>query len=226
MLRSISLTLFVVMFSSCTVLNQMGIKPSTLETALALKEILNSSTFKTIKTLKNLSEGSTNGMLPPEVDKVLGGLSALGFGDDIKKVNQQISQASGVALSESEGIITDAIKELSFTDAASIVLGGEDAATGVLKNAMYKSVKKRYSQRLANALAGQEATKYWPMAANAYNLFAKNKVDSSLEDFLAERAVDAVFLGIGKNEKAIRSDYKSLGSQVVTKVFDYYTKKN
>lgn len=225
MLRSMTLVVCILMFSSCATLNQLGIKPSAFETALALKEILNSSTFKTIKTLKSLSDGNTNGVLPPQVDKVLGGLSALGLGDDIKKVNEQISHATGVALSESEGIISDAIKELSFTDAASIVLGGEQAATGVLKNAMYKSVKKRYSQRLANALAGQEAVKYWPVAANAYNLFASKKVDSSLEDFLAERAVDAVFIGIGKNEKAIRSDYKSLGNQVVNKVFDYYTKK-
>ena len=42
---------------------------------------------------------------------------------------------------------------------------------------------------------------------------------------MAERAVDAIFLGMGKQEKNIRTDYKSLGSAVVTKVFDYYSQK-
>lgn len=217
------LTTIILLFTSCATLNKLGIKPSALETALALKQVLNSSTFKTIKTLKNLSEGDSD-MMPKELNSVLAGLGALGYGDDVAKVKQQISRASGIALNESEGIITDAIKEISFKDAASVVLGGEDAATGVLKSAMYSSVKNRYSARLGESLEGQEAVQYWPIAAKAYNLFAKEKVDSTLPDFLAERAVDALFLGIGKNERAVRADYKSLGSQVVNKVFDYYTK--
>ena len=62
------------------------------------------------------------------------------------------------------------------------------------------------------------------MAAGAYNLFAKNKIDDTLSDFMAERAVDAVFLAMGKEEKQIRTDPASLGKAVVTKVFDYYVK--
>ena len=224
MRNTLLITLSILLFSSCATLNKLGIKPSALETALALKQVLNSSTFQTIKTLKNLSEGNAE-MMPKELNTVLAGLGALGYGDDVDKVKKQISNASGIALNESEGIITDAIKEISFKDAAAIVLGGEDAATGILKNAMYSTVKKRYSERLGQSLEGQEAVEYWPIASRAYNLFSSNKVDTTLPDFLAERAVDALFLGIGKNEKAVRADYKSLGNQVVTKVFDYYGDK-
>jgi len=224
MKNTILLTLSILLISSCATLSKLGIQPSAVETALALKQVLNSSTFKTIKTLKSLSDGNSE-MMPEQLNAVLGGLSTLGYGDDVEKVKQQISRASGIALTESEGIISDAIKSINFKDAAAIVLGGEDAATGVLKNAMYASVKSRYSQRLGKSLEGQEAVKYWPVASKAYNLFASNKVDNTLPDFLAERAVDALFVGIGKNEKAIRADYKSLGSQVVTKVFDYYGNK-
>lgn len=224
MRNNLLIILSILLFTSCSTFNKLGIKPSALETALALKEVLNSSTFKTIKTLKALSDGGGE-MMPEELNKVLGGLSALGYGEDIDKVKKQIAFASGVALTESEGIITDAIKEIKFKDAAAIVLGGEDAATGVLKQAMYGAVKKRYSDRLGQSLEGQEAIQYWPIASKAYNLFAKNKVDTTLPDFLAERAVDALFLGIGKNERAVRADYKSLGKQVVTKVFDYYKDK-
>ena len=217
-------SLTIVLLGSCATLNKMGIKPSAIETALALKQVLNTSTFKTIKTLKDLSEGDDD-MMPRELNAVLSGLSALGYGEDVEKVKKQISVASGIALNESEGIISDAIKEIKFKDAAAIVLGGQDAATGVLKNAMYGSVKKRYSARLGKSLEGQEAVQYWPVASKAYNLFSSNKVDTTLPDFLAERAVDALFIGIGKNEKVVRADYKSVGSKVVTKVFDYYSDK-
>ena len=113
---------------------------------------------------------------------------------------------------------------MKFSDAVAIVMGGEDAATGVLKRTMYETIKKRYSSRMEQELAKTEALEYWPLAAGAYNVFAKEKVNSSLPDFLAERAVDAVFLAMGKQEAQIRTDYKSLGNSLVNKVFDYYTK--
>ena len=119
----------------------------------------------------------------------------------------------------------DAIKEVKFKDAVGIVLGEPNAAANALKNGMYAAVKKRYSSKLEAELGKTEALKYWPMAAGAYNLFAKNKVDSSLSDFMAERAVDALFLTMGKEESNIRKDPNQLEKAVVSKVFDYYNKK-
>jgi hypothetical protein len=119
----------------------------------------------------------------------------------------------------------DAIDELTFGDAVAIVVGGEDAATEVLREAMYGGVTKRYSQRLDEELQKTEVNKYWPMASTTYNLFAKEKIEESFSDYLAKRAVDALFLTMGKEEKEIRIDPASLGKATVTKVFDYYTKR-
>lgn len=209
--------------SSCNQLAQL-ITPSTFETVSAVKEVLNSSAFRAISKLNSLKSGG-EGLLPAKLQPVLATMKTLGLGSEIDKVTSSISRASEVVGKESALIMKDAIADVSFTDAASIVASGGDSATSVLKQKMYSSVKKRYSTRMDQELAKTDAPKYWPMAAGAYNLFAKEKVDSSLSDFLAERAVDAAFLGMGVEEKKIRTDYKSLGSAVVTKVFDYYTKK-
>ncbi len=208
---------------SCKTLATM-ISPTSFETVAALKEVLNSSAFKALKRINSLNDGGT-GLLPSQLQPVLSTLKTLGLGTEIDQVTRHISNASQVVGKESALIMKDAIADVSFTDAASVVVSGGDAATSVLKQKMYGSVKKRYSTRLDQELGKTDALKYWPMAAGAYNLFAKEKVDSSLSDFLAERAVDAAFLGMGVEEKKIRTDYKSLGSSVVTKVFDYYGKK-
>ena len=218
-------TTVTILGSSCATLGNLGLKPTGLETVMALKSILNSSTFKALNTLKSLNDSGVAGLLPDEAQPILNTMKTLGYGNEVDKVTKQIGQISSIALDEGQGIMTDAIKEVSFTDAVSVVLGGEDAATGVLKNAMYGAVKQRYAAKLENELAGTEALQYWPLATSAYNMFSKDKVNGNLSDFLAERAVDAVFLAMGKQEKAIRSDYKSLGDQVVTKVFDYYKNK-
>ncbi len=225
MKRSIVLALLVGMFlSSCATLNKLGIQPTALETINALRTVLNSSTFRTIAKLKKLNDRGIEGVLPSELKPVLKTLETLGLGKEISTVSKQIGQASEIALTETKETITDAIKTLNFGDAVSVVIGGESAATAVLKNAMYQSVKKRYAAKIENELSKTEVLNYWPMAVQAYNLFAKDKVNSSLPDFLAERAVDAMFLAMGKEEKAIRNDYKALGNQIVNKVFDYYLK--
>jgi len=209
-------------FSSCSTLQNLITEPTTLETIGALKEVLNSSSFKAIRTLKRMQKDGIVGALPKEVGSVLNAMKGLGLGGEVEKVTNSITKASGVVAEESALIIGDAIKEVKFGDAVAVVIGGEDAATEVLRNAMYGAVKKRYAQRLDDELGKTEAKEYWPLAAGAYNMFSKEKIDDTLSDFLAERAVDAVFLAMGKEEKQIRKDPAALGKKLVTKVFDYY----
>ena len=90
---------------------------------------------------------------------------------------------------------------------------------------MYEAVKKRYSDRLNVELEKTDVNKYWPMAQSAHNIFAKNKVEGSLSDFLAAKAVDGLFIAIGKEEAVIRKNPNELGSAVVDKVFDYYNRQ-
>lgn len=218
----IGLTISFILTSCAGLKNALPI-PTDLESALALKEVLNSSTFKAIKTLHSMKSGTSG--IPKEIEPVLAAMKTLGYGDQVEKVKSEIVNASAIVATESEVIMKQAIKDVSFTDAAKIVVTGGDAATGVLKKSMYNTVSLRYSDRLDAELQKTDAPKYWPLAAGAYNIFAKEKVDSKLSDFLAKRAVDALFLTIGAKEKETRVDYKQVGSKVVNKVFDYYQDK-
>ena len=221
------LTIFIsiLLFTSCSTLKSLVSEPSLFESISALKEILNSSAFRAIRDIKKVNDGGIAALLPEELRPILGTLKTMGLGEDVDIVTAQIEKASLLVAEESAGIMKDAISEVKFGDAVAVILGGENAATEVLRQAMYGSVKKRYSSRLDQELEKSEVKQYWPAAASAYNLFSSKKVDSSLSDFLAERAVDGLFLTMGKEEKEIRKDPASLGIGVVTKVFDYYQKK-
>jgi hypothetical protein len=217
--------ILLITLGSCSTLGKMALKPSTWETIAAIKDILNSSVFKALSGLQKLHSDNPENAFPKEIQPVLATLKTLGYSQEVSKVTKAVGQASGIALSEGKGIMIDAIKEVDLGDAVSIVLGGEDAATAVMKTAMKAAVIKRYSAALNTELSKTDALKYWPMAAGAYNVFSKNKVDSNLSNFMAEKAVDAIFLAMGKEEKEIRKNPSSVGSSVVTKVFDYYKKK-
>lgn len=220
------LLILTMMLSSCSTLNNLGIAPTALESIQAVKALMDGSSFRAINALQKMNAaGGVEGLLPKEIAPVLKTLKTLGVGKEVDGITNQINSISKMVAGESAGIMKDAIKSIKITDAVGVVLGAEDAATMLLKNAMYGSVKKRYSERLDTELGKTEVPKYWPMATGAYNLFAKNKVDNDLSGFLAERAVDALFLTMGKQEKQLRQDPKKLQNAVVTKVFDYYQKK-
>jgi len=214
----------ILILSSCSTLKNLGIEPTALETITAVKEVLNSSAFRAVNTLRKLDKNGVDGFLPAELKPVLQSLKTLGLGKEIENVEKRIGTVSKLMANESAGIMEDAIKEVKFKDAVGIVVGGKSEATNVLRHAMYGSVKKRYSAKIEKELGETEATEYWPIAASTYNIFAKKKVSGSLSDFMAERAVDALFLTMEKEETAIRNDPKKLGKAVVTKVFDYYQK--
>ncbi|NNF34350.1 MAG: DUF4197 family protein, partial [Saprospiraceae bacterium] len=183
----LSFLVIITMTSSCKVLEELALVPSEFETISALKEVLNSSAFRSIATLKKMNDGGVEALLPQELQPVFGTLRNIGLGGKIDEVNKQIVSVSGVVVEESGYIMADAIKELTFTDAVAVVTGGKDAATQVLREKMYISVKKRYSGRLDEELqkGGGDAVKYWPIATNAYNLFSKDKVEGTLSDFIA-----------------------------------------
>ena len=212
------------LFTSCSTLKRIVDKPTSFETVSALKEILNSSAFRAHKTINKMKKDGAMGVLPAEVAQVLNSLKSLGFEKEINRATAEIERVSNIVAEESTGLMKDAIDELTFRDAVSVVVGGEDAATQVFREAMYGAVTKRYSQRLDEELQKTEVIKYWSIASTTYNLFAKEKMEESLSEYLAKRAVDGLFLSMGKEEKEIRRDPASLGKAVVTKVFDYYTK--
>jgi hypothetical protein len=214
----------LLIMSSCATLGQLALKPSTLETIMAVKDLMNSSAFKAIAKLQKLSSEGGENNLPPEMKTVLNTMKTLGLEKEIGQVTKIVGDASNIALKESSAIMADAIKEVNFSDAVAIVVGGQDAATQVLKNAMTTVVKKRYSGILNTQLEKTEANKYWPLAAGAFNMMSKNKVDGNLSDFIADKAVDAMFMAMGHEETALRKDPASVGSAVLNKVFDYYVK--
>jgi hypothetical protein len=211
-------------FSSCAGLKK-NVKPSDLENVAALRDLLNSSTFSAIKTLSQLSSNNPETLLPPEIAPVLQTLRNLGMAEEIDKISVEIGAISKLVLDESQVILADAINQTKFNDALAAVVGGQDAATQVLRNNMKISVKNRYSSLIDQQLEEHDINTYWPLAQNAYNLFSRKKIEGSLSDIMAEAMVDVIFTAMGKQETELRNNPSQIGTDVAMKVFTYYQKQ-
>ena len=210
---------------SCSTLQQLAYVPSRLENIQAVKELLNGSAFRALAIVANSANQGIEGLLPKEVRPVISTLRTIGLGNEIDQLDRKVGMASKAVLSESTGLMEDAIYQLDIADAVGIIKGEPNAATALLKNAMYDAVKNRYSQKLDGELSKIDETKHWETAVSAYNLFAKNKIEGSLSEFIAEKAVDAVFLTMSNEETEIRKDVNVLEKEVLSRVFDYHLGK-
>ena len=118
----LAVVLTSILASSCSTLGKLGLKPTSFETVLALKSILDSSTFRAINKLKGLDDSGIESLLPEQLAPVLSTLRTVGYGDEVDEVSRSIGIASKAVVIESEGIMKDAIGNLKFTDAAAVVL--------------------------------------------------------------------------------------------------------
>ena len=122
----LSLSIVGLLFSSCKTIQNVGSAPSNIETLLAVKEVLNSSAFRSLESVAKTSDGGLMALLPDEVQPVMATLRTLGLGGQIDALNKKVEIASEAVLIEGKGLMSDAISEFKAEDAASIILGGEN----------------------------------------------------------------------------------------------------
>ena len=220
------LLISVFSFVSCDTAGILFDEPSPSEIQYALQKLLDSSAIDALATLRDINQQGFGGLLPEELQPVLSTLQATGQLEDIDKVETTLKNVSSDVLSETSEIMKETISNLNFSDGVAVVLGGKEAATQVLRDKMYITVKNRYSSKLENELVTvePEIMNYWRIGSSAYNLLAASdeKVSGSLPDFIAERSVDLLFSSMGAEEADYRSNIERIGDSVVSKVFNYY----
>ena len=122
---------------------------------------------------------------------------------------------------EAEPIFTSAVKEMTLTDALGIVRGNKDAATQYFKRKTSQELITAFTPRVEASLDRTNATKYYADIANTYNRLPTsfNKVNPDLTDYVVEKALDALFDQIAKEEANIRANPLARTTEILKKVF-------
>ncbi|MCT3801904.1 DUF4197 family protein [Elizabethkingia anophelis] len=104
----------------------------------ALQNLLFNASSQGFNILGNPQEFMTNALIesamPEELRKVNNTLESVGLGNLVKKEKQYIAEAAKLTVNTSKPIVTQAIREMTVTDAINIASGGKGAATAYLKN--------------------------------------------------------------------------------------------
>ncbi len=244
MIKKISLyfvAFIVLCLSSCdvqsqnkigSILNQIptGGTPTSLEIGQGLKQALEIGTSQGADRL-SAKDGffgnlAVKILFPPEAQKVEKTLRSVGLNQLADNVILSLNRAAEDAAKEAKPIFLSAIKQMTIADATNILFGNKDAATQYFKRVTTAQLLEKFKPVINTSLSKVGATKYWGDAALAYNKLPLVKpVNTDLSAYVAQKAIDGMFVQVAEEELKIRDNLSSRSTTLLQKVFGYADKR-
>lgn len=198
---------------------------SEAEAGQGIKEALSQGVLKAVLNLHR-TDGFFGSdlykvLLPPDARQAESALRRIGFGGQVDRAVLAINRGAEDAVGTAGPIFTGAIKEMTLTDALSIVKGHPDAATQYFKQKTSAQLVAAFSPSVKTSLDKTRATKYYGDIAGSYNRLplSSGKIDPDLTSYVVGKAVDALFDQIAKEEANIRANPLARTTDILKKVF-------
>jgi Protein of unknown function (DUF4197) len=160
-------------------------------------------------------------LLPPDAKKIENALRTLGLGKPVDKAILQINRGAEDAAGFAQPIFIDAIRQMTLTDAINIVKGGDTSATHYFRTKTLEKLTSAFLPVIKSSLNKVDATRYYGDIVNTYNNFPTTfkKINPDLPGFVTERATNALFDLVAKEEKNIRENPVARTTDILKKVF-------
>jgi hypothetical protein len=201
-----------------------GGKAVKMDISAGLKEALNNGITKQVSKLTAVDGFYKNEavkiLLPSELQKVDKTLRKMGMGDLADKGLKVLNRAAEDAVKEATPLFVDAVKKITISDAKTILMGNEDAATAYLQSATSEALYSKFSPVIETSLSKVGADAIWKNIINQYNMIPLvSKVNPDLKDYVTQKAMQGVFKMIAVEEKEIRTNLGARSSNTLKKVF-------
>lgn len=145
---------------------------------------------------------------------------ALGFQKDADALKSSMNRAAELAVAEAKPAFRKALTGMTLADAKSIVAGGETSATDYFRKATTEELTAKFKPIVAKATEQVKvASAYDRFAGKAASLGLIKAQDANLNDYVTAKAMDALFLAVADEERAIRKDPLGQASSLLRKVF-------
>ena len=199
-----------------------------------LKEALGKGVSNAVATLGRdggfLANPNVKIPLPGAMQKIETGLRLAGQGQMVDEFVASMNHAAEKAVPVAAGVFGDAIKQMSITDAKSILSGPPDAATQFFRRTSQTNLSAKFYPLVQQATDSVGVTARYKELTSKYaavntlgSLFG-NKSNSSaspadIDGYVTEKALDGLFKIVADEEKNIRSNPLAQTSGLLKSVF-------
>ncbi|MET0208637.1 MAG: DUF4197 domain-containing protein, partial [Burkholderiaceae bacterium] len=147
-------------------------------------------------------------------------LRTTGQGRKIDELVTSMNRAAEQAVPEARTLLVSTVRNISVEDALRIVRGGDNAVTRFFEDKTRSPLSQKFLPIVTTATERQALSeKYNAVAGRAAGFGLLRKQDANLQSYITERALDGLYLMIGKEEKKIRQDPVGTGSAILKRVF-------
>ncbi len=179
-------------------------------------------------------------LLPKEAQSIVDNIRLVPGGQAlVDKAVLSLNRSAEDAVKEATPIFKNAILNMSLTDGVGILFGGNNAATEFLRKNTYSQLQAAFAPKVRASLskplvANVSTTETWNTLSSGFNSIAKSpvgavaglkQVNVSLENYVTEKALDALFLKVAEEEKNIRTNPTARASDLLKRVFGQLDKK-
>ena len=218
---------FLIVLASCETLKKVAsvFVPSEFEMATGLKDALTQGLFRSFDAFADPNGNPlVRFAFPGDAAKIEKTLRDLGLDKTVDQVTGKFTRATSSAVRAAKPIFLQSVKEMSIKDAVSIlVTDNTHAATEYFKLTMSPELMVAFRPIVDSTINVEGANKDWSQIVNVYNKipFINKPLETSLTDFIAARAIDAMFGIVANEEEQIRTKYEFRKTDMMKKVFGY-----
>tara|TARA_Y100000385_G_scaffold180342_1_gene186263 strand:+ start:2973 stop:3725 length:753 start_codon:yes stop_codon:yes gene_type:complete len=160
---------------------------------------------------------------PPDAQKVKEVCLKFRLNAKVEEFEETLNKAAEEACKTAATIFKNAVLNMSVKDGFQILKGEDNAATNYLKEQTTNDLYTLFFPEVKKAIEKVKLTSYWEPLTKKYNqttrLSGNEPVNTDLNKYVTEKAIEGIFHLIEIEEKAIRKDPLQRTSDLLKKVF-------
>lgn len=158
--------------------------------------------------------------LPPALQQAGSMLTSYGAGALVDKLVLQLNRSAEQSATLATPIFVNSLTQITPNDAVNIITGSQqDAATQFLKRTTTEQLVVAFKPKVQQVLDQTKTSAAYSEVINLYNKIPfVSKVSADLPDYVTRKALDGLFVMVGKEEAKIRQNPAAAGSSILSKV--------
>lgn len=142
------------------------------------------------------------------------------MGNIADSAEYRMNRAAETAVGAATPIFVNAIKQMTVQDAVGLVTGGNNSITTYFKTKTHDQLISSFTPTIKTELDKNKSTAAYSQVVSKYNTIPLvKKANPDLSNYVAEKAVDALFDQIGKQEVNIRTNPAAQTTSILKSVF-------
>lgn len=147
-------------------------------------------------------------------------LSALGQRRQVEELEVAMNRAAEQAVPLAKNLLVGAVRNISVTDAKKILSGGDTSVTQFFAEKTREPLGASFLpvvRQQTSKVGLKEKAERFTQKAQAFGLVKPE--DASIDHYVTRKALDALYLVIGEEERKIRRDPVGTGNALLSRVF-------